>query len=195
MIKASFVSQLFSSELGSPTPSSLLFIVTSVALPWDFYFFKLTQPLTVSTTVKEKGGKPDRKPYPLPYGLRNPYRNLKSENSQDYSPPKFSVHEFGFWIGFGNTDETWLTCEKLYVIWYSVHTFSSRLTHSFLSIKRSNVCVNRGKNQHISQCFGSGSMHFAESGSGSRLLLNGSNRDLDTVADQGIFITKNFFFQ
>ena len=34
--------------------------------------------------VKEKGGKPDRKPYPLPYGLRNPYRNLKSENSQDY---------------------------------------------------------------------------------------------------------------
>jgi hypothetical protein len=27
------------------------------------------------------------------YGLRNPYRNLKSENSQDY------VHEFGFWRG------------------------------------------------------------------------------------------------
>ncbi len=35
-------------------------------------------------TVKEKGGKPDRKPYPLFYGLRNPYRKLKSENSQDY---------------------------------------------------------------------------------------------------------------
>jgi hypothetical protein len=34
-------------------------------------------------TVKEKGGKPDRKPHPLPYVLRNPYRNLKSENSQD----------------------------------------------------------------------------------------------------------------
>ncbi len=34
-------------------------------------------------TVKEKGGKPDRKPYPLPYGLRNPYRILKSQNSQD----------------------------------------------------------------------------------------------------------------
>jgi hypothetical protein len=37
-------------------------------------------------TVKEKGGTPDRKPrkpYPLPYGLRN--RNLKSENSQDYA--------------------------------------------------------------------------------------------------------------
>ncbi len=46
-------------------------------MPWDFYFFKLTQPLTVSTvqllyTVKEKGGKPDRKLYPLPYGLCNP---------------------------------------------------------------------------------------------------------------------------
>jgi hypothetical protein len=35
--------------------------------------------------VKEKGGKPDKKPFPLPYGLRNPYRNLKSENSQDYA--------------------------------------------------------------------------------------------------------------
>jgi hypothetical protein len=25
-------------------------------------------------TEKEKGGKSDRKPYPLSYGLRNPYR-------------------------------------------------------------------------------------------------------------------------
>jgi hypothetical protein len=39
-------------------------------------------------TVKEKGGKPDRKPHPLPYGLRNPYRNFKSENSQDYTLPR-----------------------------------------------------------------------------------------------------------
>ncbi len=59
-------------------------------MPWDFYFFKLTQPLTVSTvqllyTMKEKKGKPDRKSYPRPYGLRNLYRNLKSENSQDYA--------------------------------------------------------------------------------------------------------------
>jgi hypothetical protein len=28
----------------------------------------------------ENGGKPDRKPCPLPYGLRNPYRNLKPES-------------------------------------------------------------------------------------------------------------------
>jgi hypothetical protein len=52
-------------------------------------------------TVKEKGGKPDRKPYPpsLPYDLRYPYRNLKLENSQDYvqTSTKWYVHEFGFW--------------------------------------------------------------------------------------------------
>ncbi len=34
-------------------------------------------------TGKEKGGKTYRKRYPLPCGLRNPYRNLKSENFQD----------------------------------------------------------------------------------------------------------------
>ncbi len=52
------------------------------ALPRDFYFFKITQPLTyfycsvtVLYTVKEKRGKPDRKPYPFPYGLRNSYGN------------------------------------------------------------------------------------------------------------------------
>jgi hypothetical protein len=41
----------------------------SFALKFKF-LQTLTQPLTVS--VKEKGGKPDRKLYPLPYGLRNP---------------------------------------------------------------------------------------------------------------------------
>ncbi len=46
-------------------PKSLLITVTSTALPWDFYFFKLTQPLIVYTvqllfTVKEKGGKTDK---------------------------------------------------------------------------------------------------------------------------------------
>jgi hypothetical protein len=48
--------------------------------------FKLTQPLTVSTynvllyIVNEKGGKPDRNSHPFLYGLRNPYRDLMSEN-------------------------------------------------------------------------------------------------------------------
>jgi hypothetical protein len=36
-------------------------------------------------TVKKKSGKPDRTLYPLSHGLRNPYRNLKPENSQDYA--------------------------------------------------------------------------------------------------------------
>ncbi len=47
------------------------------------YFFKLTKPLTYFYSKLGKGGKPNRKPYPLPYGLRNSHRNLKSENSQD----------------------------------------------------------------------------------------------------------------
>jgi hypothetical protein len=36
-------------------------------------------------TVKEKKRKPDRKPYPLPFGFINPYGNLKLENSQEYA--------------------------------------------------------------------------------------------------------------
>jgi hypothetical protein len=48
-------------------------------------FYSFYSSVTVQCTVKETGGKPVRKPYPLPYGLRNPYRNLKSENSQDYA--------------------------------------------------------------------------------------------------------------
>jgi hypothetical protein len=51
--------------------SSLLFRVTSTVLPSEFHFFNFTQPLTVSGgqllyTVNEKGGKPERKPNPLP---------------------------------------------------------------------------------------------------------------------------------
>ncbi len=76
--------------------SSLLFTVTSTASPWDSYFFKLTQPLTIS--VKEKGGKPNRKSCSLPYGLWNSYRNLKSENYQDYvQKPEIVRYEFSFW--------------------------------------------------------------------------------------------------
>jgi hypothetical protein len=46
--------------------------------------FLFLQSLTVSKvhllyTVNDKGGNPDRKPYTLPYDLRNPYTNLKSE--------------------------------------------------------------------------------------------------------------------
>jgi hypothetical protein len=70
-----------------------------------FIFFKLTQPLTVSTihllyTLKKKGGKTDENHTPLPYGLRNPYRNLKSELELSRLCPETSkkvcAHEFGF---------------------------------------------------------------------------------------------------
>jgi hypothetical protein len=51
-------------------------------------------------TVKEKGGKP----HPLPYDLRNPYRNLKSEKRtlkiMPINSKKLYVHEFGFSIVF-----------------------------------------------------------------------------------------------
>jgi hypothetical protein len=40
----------------------------------------------VAVHCKGERRKPDSKPYPLPYSLiRNPYRNLKSEKSQDYA--------------------------------------------------------------------------------------------------------------
>ena len=57
-------------------------------------------------TVKEKGGKPDRKPHPLLYGLRNPYRNFKSENSQVYAQKprrKFSfINSASVFVGVVN---------------------------------------------------------------------------------------------
>jgi hypothetical protein len=67
------------------TKFSLLVTVNTKALNWGFYFFKFTQPFTVSTvqllyTLKKKGGKPYRKPYPLPHGLRNPYRSCRNSD-------------------------------------------------------------------------------------------------------------------
>jgi hypothetical protein len=63
-----------------------------------------------SASVKETGGKPDRKSYPLPYGLRNLHRNLKSENSQDYAQkPQQNctyVHDFGISTGRKNVSNT-----------------------------------------------------------------------------------------
>ncbi len=71
----------------------LLFTVTSTALLWGIYFFKLTQPLTVSIVNYSTAYTIKEKTTTLPYGLRNPYRNLKSDNSEDYaqkSPRNFS---------------------------------------------------------------------------------------------------------
>jgi hypothetical protein len=67
---------------------------TSTALPsLNLYFIS-----ALLYTVKVKGGKPDRKPHPLPYGLRNPYRNLKSGEFSRLCPEtskKLYVHKFG----------------------------------------------------------------------------------------------------
>jgi hypothetical protein len=54
-----------------------------------------------SDTVQCKGKNEENliEKYSFPYGLRNPYRNLHSENSQDYAPEtstKLYVQEFGF---------------------------------------------------------------------------------------------------
>ncbi len=71
----------------------------SFALRFLFYFFKITQPLTVS--VKEKGGKPDRKTMPPSLWFKKSIQNLKSENSKRLCPETsalFYVHEFGFFI-------------------------------------------------------------------------------------------------
>ncbi len=48
------------------------------------YLFIQTHKTSYSFCKGERR-KTDRKPYPFPYGLRKPYKNLKSENSQDYA--------------------------------------------------------------------------------------------------------------
>jgi hypothetical protein len=46
----------------------------------------LLQFLELLYITKKNGEKPDRKPYPLTCGLRNPYRNLKSEKTLKIMP-------------------------------------------------------------------------------------------------------------
>ena len=92
--------------------SSLLFKVTSTALPWDSYFFKLTQPLTVSRvhllyTVKEKVGKPDRKQHPLTLWFKKSIQKPHVWELSRLCPgtaTKLYVYEFHFWRepGSGN---------------------------------------------------------------------------------------------
>ncbi len=73
----------------------------STALPWDFYFFKVTQPLTVSTlnycTLKwRKEETLTEKQHTLPYGLRNPYRNPQVWELWRLCPETSIVSSFGF---------------------------------------------------------------------------------------------------
>jgi hypothetical protein len=61
-----------------------IYIFQAHATSFIFLQTHATSYVYLQYTVKEKGGKPDRKPYALPYGLKNPYRNLKPENCQNY---------------------------------------------------------------------------------------------------------------
>jgi hypothetical protein len=78
----------------NPDKSLISFLLAIQSLLYSFavrFLFLQTHATSYSFcsalvyTIKEKVGKPERKPHPLPYGLRNPCRNLKSENSQDYA--------------------------------------------------------------------------------------------------------------
>ncbi len=90
------------------------------------YFFKLNQSLmyfySLVNTVKEKGGKADRKSHPLPYGLRNPYRNLKSKNFQDYAQkPQQNCTSMNLALGCLSSISTeciqcWSSCRGLIVL-------------------------------------------------------------------------------
>ncbi len=92
--------------------SSLLFRVTATALHWDSFSsnsHNLLQFLLCATVHCEgERRKTDIKPHPLPYGLRNPCRNLKSENSQDAQNPQINyVHEFDFRQELSNVHSSW----------------------------------------------------------------------------------------
>jgi hypothetical protein len=98
----------------------LVLTVPSTALPWLLYFFKLKQPLTVS--VKEKGGKPKRKPYPLLYDLRNP--SLRTLKIFPETSMKLYVHEFGCWYLSFHCTHSSLSCSSIRYS-YICHTFSN----------------------------------------------------------------------
>ncbi len=74
----------FSSVLFTVTSTLYSFALRLIFLQTHATSFTFWSSITALYNIKEKGGQPDRKPYPLPYGLRNPYRNLKSEKPQDY---------------------------------------------------------------------------------------------------------------
>jgi len=133
--------------------SSLLFTVTSTALPWYFYFFKLMQPLTfffishktyfhskVTLHCKEKGGKPDRKPYPLPYGLRI-HTETSSLRTLKIRPPenstKLYVHEFGF-----STKSIWIPVTGINIIFIAAVFSKKSLVSTNYYARTYSKCVS-----------------------------------------------------
>jgi hypothetical protein len=62
-----------------------VFRVSLLVIHSHLYSLRFPFLQTHASSYSTGGGKPDRKPYLLLYGLRIPYRNFNSENSQDYA--------------------------------------------------------------------------------------------------------------
>jgi hypothetical protein len=97
------------------------------------------QPPTVS--VKEKGGKPDKKPYPFPYSLRNT-TETSSLRTFKIMPRNFNVivqyvHEFGFCIRNGTLD-IYFYCMYL-AAFLDITMFRRILQVFFYSLQSGNV--------------------------------------------------------
>jgi hypothetical protein len=58
---------------------------------------------SVTVHCRVKGGKPDRKPYPLPYGLKKSIQKFQACEPSRLCPEtstKLYVHEFCFWLAY-----------------------------------------------------------------------------------------------
>ncbi len=141
---------------------------------YRFYFCKLTQPLKVSRvqllyTVKEKRGKLYRKPYSLPYGLRNLYRNLTSEKSQDYTqkPQRSCMFMNSAWgcfhYSFQPKKLLFLTRQRVAMLYFTkigfgtskYLIFSSAFGFSYLKICTTSLSLHRHiESEAISCIFG-----------------------------------------
>ena len=85
----------FLGEIYSKTPLQLCLEIFFLQTHATSYSFSCA----LMYTVKEKGGKPERKSHP--YGLRNPYRNFKLgklSRSCSETSKKSYVREFSFWM-------------------------------------------------------------------------------------------------
>jgi hypothetical protein len=82
------------SHLYTSTPSALgLIFLQTHATSYNFFS-------SILTLYRRKEENLIEKHTPLSYGLKNPYRNLKSENSHDYAQlNKIVRREFGFGAG------------------------------------------------------------------------------------------------
>jgi hypothetical protein len=79
---------------------------------FDLRFLFLHTHATSYSFCKGERRKTDRKPYPLHYGLRNPFRNLKPVELSRFCP-ETSMNMYVHELGFRTPDE--------YFIWRPIH--------------------------------------------------------------------------